>query len=305
MKDFFKKTAAVFLALTLIPISILFIKPKAVDDFALYCVNNGKTLQLDEKQYLIGALAATMPIEYHSEALKAQVCVLYTNAIRARNLGKDYVIKINTQNHTGYIDKDTLKKVWGNNFDTYYNKLCAAVDGAYKSVITHNGKPIVAAYHSLSCGRTQSAETVFGKKVEYLVSVDSEGDTFCPTLSSEKTVSADEARKILSEAFPDTFLPKVDSLLFTDVKKAESDGVISFIVGDREVSGGKIRELFNLPSACFDIKVSDGKVIFSCKGRGHGVGMSLYGADFLARQGKSYDEILKHYYRNTQIMYAK
>lgn len=305
MKDTLKKLVAVTLALLILPLCSLLFYKNTENKTALFDEQKNKIIYVDTRAYVIGALACEMPASFHTEALKAQAVAIYTNAVRSQSSGEQYVCKINQSKLAGYTNTKILKEKWGKSFDVYYKKLEDAVDSVYKSVITYKSKPILAAYHSLSSGKTENAENVWGQKVPYLVSRISEGDTFCPELVSTKTLTVKEAREILSKSFPDTFLPQVDSLLMTNITKSDAGTVLSLVVGDREITGQKLRSLFSLKSACFDVKIAEGSLTFTVYGYGHGVGLSQYGADFMARQGKDYKEILKHFYNGTEIMYTK
>ena len=99
-------------------------------------------------------------------------------------------------------------------------------------------------------------------------------------------------------------MPELDSLLFTDLEYSSSGTLISAVVGDKQISGQKIREIFALRSANIEIGAENSKIIFTTKGYGHAVGLSQYGADFLGRQGKDFKEILKHYYKGTSLLYS-
>ena len=110
------------------------------------------------------------------------------------------------------------------------------------------------------------------------------------------------SEEILKKEFPQTHLPEIDSLLITDRTESDSGAVLSVVIGDKTVSGQKIRELFDLRSASFTYEISDEKIKFTVRGYGHGVGLSQYGADFMARQGADYEEILKHYYKGVEIV---
>ena len=185
------------------------------------------------------------------------------------------------------------------------SKMEKAVDSVLGCIAAYDGAPILAAYHSLCSGKTESAENVWGGAVPYLSAVDSIGDTYNSSLENSKTIAASEVRKILSEAFPKAFLPQDNTLLFTDFVLSPSGTVLSCTVGNVSVSGQKLREIFTLRSACFSVKSEGENLIFTTKGYGHGVGLSQYGADFMARQGKGFEEILKHYYTGIDLMQAK
>lgn len=301
MKKELKKLLCIFLILTFVPL-VVFILRDSGENFKIYDLSGNKTIKIDKKQYIIGALASCLPPTFHKEAIKAQAVALYTNAVASSLSQEGYAAKINTQKNEGYIDIDTLKSMWGKNFDTYYEKIKSAVDETFGDVVSYDGKLICAAYHFLCSGKTESAENVWGQKVPYLVSVESEGDTFNSELTSNKKIPINEVREIFEESFDDIFLPKDDSLLFTDFSYSDSGTVLSVTVGNIKLTGQKIREMFSLPSALFTISADKENITFNVTGRGHCVGMSLYGADFLARQGKSFDEILCHYYKNCSVV---
>ncbi len=302
MKKTLKLYACILLALTIIPLTVFFFYRNDNGKFCVKNIDNNKTLKLSHKEYVLGALSCEMPASFHIEALKAQATAIYTNAVREKALGNEHVAEISIKNLRGYTDEKTLKEKWGANFNAYYNKLSSAVDSVLGEVITYEEKPILAAYHSMSSGKTESAENVWGAKVNYLTPVLSEGDTFSPEHKSEKIIPTAEIREKLKSALPETHLPEVDSLLFTDIIRSDSQTVLSLIVGDKQISGAKIRELFSLRSAAFEIEVLENQIKFITLGYGHGVGLSQYGADFMARQGSNYENILKHYYPNIKIM---
>ena len=304
MKELLKSAAAVFLMLTLIPLTAFLFVENNEDCFYLKDKSAGDQ-KLSEREYVIGALAAEMPPTFHIEALKAQAVAIYTNAFRERAAGEKYAAQTDTENARGYLSNKALKERWGKSYDVYIAKMERAVDSVLGCVAAYEGTPIVAAYHSLSMGKTESAENVWGSAVPYLLAVDSEGDTYNAGLESTKTVSAKKAREILSAAFSEAFMPQDDSLLFTDFKASPSGTVLCCTVGNVSASGQKIRELFSLRSACFSVKCEGENLIFTTKGYGHGVGLSQYGADFMARQGSSFEEILKHYYTGIQLMQQK
>ncbi len=72
-------------------------------------------------------------------------------------------------------------------------------------------------------------------------------------------------------------------------------------IGGIEIKGTQVRTLFGLRSANFTVEFSNGQVLFHVKGYGHGVGMSQYGANCLAKEGKTYQEILQHYYTGIEF----
>jgi SpoIID/LytB domain protein len=97
-------------------------------------------------------------------------------------------------------------------------------------------------------------------------------------------------------------VPKNNSVRFSDININENGTVISLSVNGTSFSGKEIAEIFSLPSSAFKIKKENGIFIFTCIGRGHNMGMSLYGANFLAKEGKNYKQILCYYYGNCELI---
>lgn len=304
MKSTLKILVALFLMLSLIPLTALRFYDNSKGKFKVYDENKKKIISLAPREYVIGALSCEMPPSFHKEALKAQAAAIFTNAVRSSFAEDEYVASVNQKEFKGYADKEHLKERWGKNFSLYYEKICSAVDEVIGAVITYDGRPIIAAYHSMSSGRTENAENVWGESVPYLVAAASEGDTFCADLEAEKTFTVEDIRKILSEAFPKAFLPEVDTLLLTEAEYSPSGTLTSVMVGNVKTNGQKLRSLFSLRSAAITYEIKEGKITFKTKGYGHGVGLSQYGADFMARQGANFKEILSHYYNGSGILYT-
>jgi stage II sporulation protein D len=167
-------------------------------------------------------------------------------------------------------------------------------------VITYDGEVALAVFHSQSAGgRTESSAQVWGGEVPYLVSVESHGEETAPNFYSSVEVSFDEFCKKLKENNPAASITSVN-----DIGKIEmSDGgnVRSITIGGAQFQGKDIRSIFNLRSSCFTIDANESKVTFLVMGYGHGVGMSQYGANTMAKEGYSYKDILSHYYTGTKV----
>lgn len=266
---------------------------------------NGKVLTVDEREYLIGALAAEMDLSYHEEALKAQVVACYTYSVYVReNISSDDLngaqISDDPQVHQGYITQEERKKKWGEKFDEYEKKAEKAVEAVYGKAIYYGGKPILAVYHDLNSGKTESSETVWKRKEPYLVQVESPGDRLSSKYSSKTELSYDDFEKLIS---------KIDGVELSDNKdnwigkvvKTESGYVKSVEICGDAISSEDFRSALGLKSCCFSISEEDDLIIIRTLGNGHMVGMSQYGADYMARQGADYVEILKFYYSDVEI----
>lgn len=269
--------------------------------------STGKTEKIKLREYIIGSVAAEMPAMYHTEALKAQAVASYTYAKKVGEQNEKYKesylgdadITDSPDTHQGYIDEKRRKEKWGDNFEEYEKKIEDAVDEVFGYFMTYNGDTALAVYHSNSAGRTQSAKTLWGTEIPYLISVESPGDKLSPDYVTIHKFSKSEFKKLAKNC--DISLDGDAEEWVGELTKADSGYIMSVRLGSTEVSASKFREEFGLKSCCFDINYDDGEFTVTCYGYGHGAGMSQYGADYMARQGCTWREILKHYYTGIEI----
>ena len=194
-----------------------------------------------------------------------------------------------------------MKSCYGSAYEESIAKLSAAVDEVMPYVLTYGGEPIIAAFHSMSPGRTESAGDVWGTPVEYLVPVDSTADISAPRYMEEARFPEPVLRKRLTEAFPGINLGSDPAQWISVGETTESGTVLTALAGDRCVTGNELREALGLRSACFTVAGAEDGITVTTRGFGHGVGLSQYGADAMARDGSSWHEILEHYYPGCTI----
>ena len=248
---------------------------------------DGKDLYLDIESYLEGVISSEMSPAFEMEALKAQ-CVAARTFVVQRGYEVD-----DTTNTQVYRDNKQLKDIWKDNYDVYHKKIQQAVQETTGEILTYQGKPISALFFSSSCGKTANAQEYWGNKVPYLVSVDSSWDKQSEEYEKSITMSKQEFSTALG--FQNT-VHEIEEPIRYD------SGYVKEIHIDRIVfTGREVREKLNLRSSCFTIKESKDNVVITTKGYGHGVGMSQIGAQAMAEKGKSYKQILSHYYPKTKI----
>lgn len=278
-------------------------------DISVFLSANKDVVTVSELEYVCGSVAAEMPASYNEEAIKAQAIACYTNAVRfkAQNTEKSdnsslsgADISNDTSTHQGYLTKEERQKKWGDSFEKYEKKIQDAVNSVLGQTLTYKGELCVAAFHAISPGTTENAEVVWGKNIDYLKSVRSTGDPLSPsylsTLSVTKEQFCDIAKSLGSEVDIND-----KSTWIGKIKSTDSKTVTSIEIGGKSFTGAEVRSAFSLKSAAFTAEATSTGVIFKVYGYGHGVGMSQYGADYMARQGSSYEEILKHYYKGASI----
>lgn len=281
------------------------------ESFKVLDINTNEVVTIDASDYIKGVVAAEIPLTYEPEAIKAQAVAAHTYALRMKQQNQasaDESLKgadfsNDPAKYQAYLTNDSVKQMYGDQYEEYWKKLSDAVDEVIGKIAVYENEPIAAAFHSTSSGKTESAQTVWGNEVAYLTPVDSEEDKSAPQYLSEKTLPAAEVEQKLKEKYSDIQLDADRSIWFQVKESTESGTVTKIQVGNKEVSGVEIRSLFELPSANFTVTYLPGEeFLFVSKGSGHGVGMSQYGANCLAREGKTYEEILTHYYTGIQLV---
>lgn len=275
--------------------------------FRMLC--GDEVVTLPQREFLFRTLAMEMPAGYHEEALKAQAVAAYTYYHRRRLAqadkadpalkGADFVTP-NDQFPQNYTE-EKLQERWGSKYDTYYAKINRALDAVEGQVITYKGSLIDACFHAISNGTTESADVVWGAQVPYLQAMASPGDRTAPGYQSERKMTPKEVKEALSVLDPAVKLPDDPADWFGKPTLSAAGTVETQPIGDQKLAGTKVRQLMGLRSAAFTVTYQDGTFVFTVFGYGHGVGMSQYGADYLARQGYTYREILAHYYVNTKV----
>lgn len=282
--------------------------PVSGENFRILHEHTGKIFEVSPKEYVRGALAAEMPPTFHPEAMKAQAVAAHTYALcrreQARANGEKSDFSADPENWKVYTTEKLFRERYGDLADAYWEAICQAADEVAGYILTYEGEPIVAAYHSMSSGKTEDASNVWTGGKPYLVPVDSFGDTLAPDYRMTVTLSADELAGALRKAWPDLVLEGDASGWIGEAQRSESGYITEITVGNQTVSGADFRSALDLRSSDFTVSYDGGEFTFKVVGYGHGVGLSQYGADYMARQGASFDEILLHYYQGAALAAA-
>ena len=255
-------------------------------------VYKDEEMNLDIEDYVVGVVACEMPASFEIEALKAMGVAARTFALYKIETNDNYKLSTTTKDQC-YIDVNTMKSRWGDSFDNNYSKIKDAVYETSNQKLTYNDKTIIAFYFSISNGYTENCENVFSQKLDYLVSVDSSWDD--KYSYKEKTI------KMSVSDFLDKLglsSSKIDSI---DIDRSDTGRAKYVTINNQRFKGTKFRQLLGLRSTDVDIKVNGDYVYINTKGYGHGVGMSQYGANEMAKEGYSYEDILKYYYTGVEI----
>lgn len=247
------------------------------------------------EDYVVGVLAGEMPIEFEMEALKAQAVAARSYVLKkmSYNKEKEYDV-VDTIMNQVYLDNDYLKKTWGKDYVKKINKLKTAVIETTYQYVDYNGNIADTMFFSTSVGETENSEEVFSNKVPYLKSVSSTWDEISPVYKLNYQFKLNEFLNKLDLPYSNFIkLEVIDSTSTGRVKKIK--------INEKTFDGSVVVTKLKLKSNHFTIKQDGDTINITTKGYGHGVGMSQYGAQGMALNGYSYEEILTHYYQGTSI----
>lgn len=275
-------------------------KQEKGDTFRICDMQTDTVSVLTADEYIFGVVAAEMPALYEPEALKAQAVAAYTLACRRRadNKDKSYDLTTDYTVDQSYISKADAEKRWGDKAEEYSKKIKDAVADVKNLIVTYEGEPITAVYHAISSGKTEDSRDIWGGSLSYLKPVASPGDKLSPDYISEVKVSAEELQKKLGD---ECKLSGESAAYFGEPKRTDSGSVLTVPVCGTDINGAKIRSIFDLRSLNFSVKYAKGSFTFTVRGYGHGVGMSQYGANYMAKQGSDFKEILTYYYTGCKV----
>ena len=265
----------------------------------------GEVEQVNLDEYLCNVVSAEMPANYEIEALKAQAIVARTYTI--------YKI-LNKKHDTADIcDDSTCCQAWISKNDrlarweesqreSNWQKIVSAVNDTKGKIITYDDKPIDAFFHSNSGGVTEVPVNVWGGTgYPYLQSVETSGEDTYTQYSSEVVFTQEQLINKLKEKYSDISIDFSNNDDIKIMEYTESTRIKTVKFGNHEISGVEARSLLGLRSTNFEISIDDDNIKFSVKGYGHGVGMSQTGADSMAKQGSSAEDIIKHFYTGVEV----
>ena len=261
-------------------------------------VKNEKTGQITKipfEEYIKGVVAGEMPATFELEALKAQAVASRSYAMyqMTATKDKDYDV-LNTTSNQVYLTDEQLKTNWKDEYTEKINKIKNAIKETSGEYLTYKGQIVNAMFFSTSSGQTENSEEIFVSALPYLRSVDSKWDQASPVYTDTYTFD-------LKDFYSKLNLPYNEKLVIEVTEKTSTGRTKKLKINNQELNGRDVATKLSLRSNYFDIVQNENKITITTKGFGHGVGMSQYGANGMAKEGYKYDQILKHYYQNTEI----
>jgi stage II sporulation protein D len=271
-------------------------------EVAVYRSQKDVIEEIPLEEYVVGVVSGEMPANFELEALKAQALAARTYIVShllsdAKGVPKGADVT-DTVDHQVFKNKEELKKAWGSDYQWKLDKISEAVLETKGQVLTFDGKPITAAFFSTGNGYTENSEAYWSDAYPYLKSVESPWDKQSPKFTDQKVIPVSEFQQKLGITLGG------DGSVGTITARTPGKRVGSVEISGKEFSGREIRDKLELQSSDFTWYRKGDHIVVNTKGYGHGVGMSQYGANGMAKEGKGYKDIVQHYYKNVEISKA-
>lgn len=256
---------------------------------------DAKTKEIDVEEYVKGVVVKQISLESEEETLKAQAVIARTMIVKAQREQKKLPDSMDAQ--------ELLKLFEKKGFEEKYHLLEQVVAATKGEILTWQEKSAEVAYHAVSAGRTRDSQTALGREdIPYLKAVDSMTDISSPDYLKVIFMEKEELAQKLQAADNALALSPEEIPAMIQITGRDDSGYVTQIqIGNITLSGEQFRQYVGLNSACFYIKDVEGQVRILTKGLGHGLGMSQYGANDMAKQGKTYKEILTYYYKELAL----
>jgi stage II sporulation protein D len=275
----------------------------------VYMADTQKIAEMRLEEYIKGVVAAEMPAQFEPEALKAQAVAARTYAVKhmaafggaglADHPGAD--ITTDSKEGQAWLSESDLKAKWGASYEANIKKISDAVNGTRGLIITYNGEPIQAVFHSTSGEKTASAKEVWGFDYPYLQSVVCTFDKASPRYSQADEVPLTMLETKLGSETGVMAAMQSGAGVVQIVERTPSGRVDKIRIGSKVFTGSEVREKLALKSTNFIIEQQGEKLVFKTTGYGHGVGLCQYGANGMAKEGKDFRQIVTYYYAGVAI----
>ncbi len=261
-----------------------------------------RIMEIGWEEYLVGILAEEMPESYELEAMKAQAVLIRSQLYQALEDSED---KILTED---YMSRSEMEKMWGiTEFKEYYDKYAQAVRETDDMVLFYQNAYAWTPFHQSSNGSTRSAAEVMGSgDYPYLAvkecPLDKEAQDEVQVFTYSYDQIQEACRDFLVAAQGKEQAEKGYTFSDFEIQSLDSAGyVASLRIGETICTGDQFRDALSLPSSAFSFSESDSGIKITTTGKGHGLGMSQWTANEMAKGGKSFSEILEFFFEGTEI----
>lgn len=256
-------------------------------NMSIEILTKASCIESDLREYLIMNVMSEMPYTWEREALRAQAIACRTYSLKLMLDGSRHgerAVCTDSSHCSAMLTREEYVTRYGNDeYEKAYAAVSEAVDSTDGLVITYNGELCTAVYHSSSYGATESSYELWGTYTPYLISVGTPEITEAQVVRARLDELADGSSREVS------------------IKYNDSGRCDCIIVGEREIAASELRARLGLRSSAIEFCVDGDEIVFTVHGYGHGIGMSQYGANEMAKKGSDAGAILTHYYTGVTL----
>lgn len=281
-------------------------EPLTIDTSIVKVLTDEGVKEVALEDYVRGVVSTELPLSFEKEAMTAQailartfvVSKMITPCSKAKKHGGVICDTVHCQ---VYSDAESRIQSAGADGEKYRGNIMSAVEQTKGQVLTYEGLLVrYPQYFAISSGKTENGRDVFNTDAPYLKSVQSTGEEELPKFKTQTKYTYTEFVNTINATHKSGL--NIDNLKdnIKVVSRTEGGSVEQIRLGDVSIKGTEFRTLFGINSANFEITFGE-EVVIDCKGYGHGVGMSQWGANAMAKEGGNYKKILKHYYTGVDI----
>ncbi|MGG7142224.1 stage II sporulation protein D [Clostridium nigeriense] len=287
-----------------------FISLEGNEVIKVHITSENKIVEVPIEEYVKSVVSGEMPASFSDEALKAQAVAARTYVAAKRLKPCDLAEGgdvCDTTHCQVYISKESRIEKWETNANENWDKISKAVEETQGKILAYNNELVLyPQFFSTSSGMTENSIDVFSGDIPYLVSTESKGEDVAPKYESEFPFKISEFVEKINGEYPEAELI-ADNLEgnIEILDRSNAGGIKEIRFGKTTVKGTDFRLAFGLSSTNFEYSINNDEIVFKCKGYGHGVGMSQWGANIMAKNGSNYEEILKHYYTGIELKELK
>lgn len=258
------------------------------------------TQSVSVEKFITMVMAARFDISREVEVLKAESIMIRTDILRI--MGDNLTIDSKDLGME-YYTTSIMRSKWKDNFNDNYELIKDCTSSTYGLAIKYQGEFIDARYTEVSGGTTLSGNDILGEGHEYMIPVECEKDKESPDYVAVKTISNKEFATAFEKNFDGLTMDKSNLENQVQIAARSTEGYVQKIqVGNVVMTGNTFAQILGINSPNFKLSFMDSTVKVNTVGVGEGLGVSMYTADYMAKNGAGYEEILKTFYNDISIL---
>ncbi len=301
MKEKIKFAMAFLIIILFLPYVCVMLLHSDVQAEDAFLATTAETADTDVEVFVPGVLAAQISASNEPEMLKAQAVIVRTQIYKM--MEEQGITNLEAKHLSQYMSLSEMEKVWGyHKMQEYYEKYKKAAEETSGIVMKYQGKYIEPSYHAVSNGNSRNGNQVYhSEDYPYLQQVENPYDILSENYIKVTMFDKKEMAEKLSAALGGE---KLSEDLMSQITCGEDDAGygIKIKIGDHVMAGEEFRRILELNSACFELDEVDGKIRITTKGLGHGIGLSQFNANEMAKNGDDYQTILSYYFKNIEFI---